>query len=269
MTDPHADIAGYVLDALTAEEQQAVEAHLVGCPAGQRRLQEFTETIAQLSVRRAIPPPAQVRTNVLDAIAETPQSDAGSGDAQPGLNWSGEQTSQPTVSGLAAPRSGPARPGRGRRGVSGRRIGQIAVAAAIAVVLAVGGWTVGHRQLGQTVHAQQNARSRLLAAPDAHIYQQPMRGNGSVSYVVSRKHNTAIAIISGHPKPGKGNTFQLWTMHGPNGDQPRPDRTFTGNRSTPVWLKTNISDAAAVAITVEPDGGTDQPTTDPFAVQKL
>lgn len=251
MTDPPLDVAGYALDALSDQDRAEFEAHLAGCPHCQQTMRTSTDTTAQLSATTETEPPEAVRTAVLAAIAQPPS-------AQPGPELSGGGHVQPARPGDPMAAAGPgrhhrqSRPGRAdsvaQRGnrVRWHRTGQIAAAAAITA-----------------------AQSRLLATPDTEIYRQPMRDGATISYVVSQRHNTAMAIVSGDPEPGAGHTFQLWTTHGPNGDKPRPDHTFTGNGSTPVWLKTNISSAEAVAVTVEPAGGTDHPTTDPFAAQKL
>lgn len=273
MTDPHLDVAGYALDALTDHERAEFEAHLAGCPDCQQRLREFTESTADLSWMEETAPPDEVRAGVLAAIAQTPQdasSDASehAGAVEP--DSPARRAPDDTLDGGGSHHGLPPEMPDPRRRSRARRIGQIALAAAVAVVLAIGGWVVGRQQqVGQSVHQQQSAQSRLLRASDAQIHRQPMRGHGSVSYVVSQKQNAAMAIVSGNPKPGSGKTFQLWTMHGPKGDQPKPDRTFSGAGSHPVWLKTNVSSAAAVAVTVEPKGGSKQPTTKPFAAQKF
>ncbi len=274
MTDPHLDLAAYALDALTEDERAEFEAHLADCPDCQRQLQEFSQVTASLSAQTAATPPEHLRTDVLAAISTMPQL-----GPEPG----GDRSDQHAAAGsqpVSQPEPEQAEPApeqvayeqrpRRRARTTARRIGQIALAAAVAVILAVGGWVVGRQQqVGNSVQAEETAQSRLLQAPDARIYRQPMRNNAAVSYVVSQKRNAAMVIVSGSPNAGAGHVFQLWTMHGPKGNQPKPAGTFSGNRSKPVWLTGNISSAAAVAITVEPDGGSSQPTTKPFAVQKL
>lgn len=264
MSDPHLDVAGYALDALTDAERRVFEAHLAGCPDCQQQLREFTETTGWLSADSAATPPAQMRTDVLAGITETPQLSPEREQPQP--EQAAEESIRPRH---PAPAQQDRTKSRARR-PRWRRVGQIAVAAAMAVVVAVGGWVVGRQQLGQSVQAEQNAQSKLFGASDVQIHRQPMRGGqGNVSYVVSQKQNEAMVIISGHPSAGKGQTFQLWTMHGAKGTEPEPDSLFSGSESGPVWLKGNVVNAAALAITVEPDGGSQQPTTKPFAIQKL
>ncbi len=272
--DPHLDLAAYALDALTPEERTRFEAHLADCPDCQRQLREFSQTAAELSADTAATPPEHLRTDVLAAISSMPQL-----GPEPGGDESGrhEAAGAQPVSQPEPDQAEPApqqvspgqRPQRAAR-TTARRVGQIVLAAAVAVILAVGGWVVGRQQqVSNSVQAGQTAQSRLLQAPDARIYRQPMRNNASISYVVSKKRNAAMAIISGKPTAGSGHVFQLWTMHGPKGNQPKSAGTFSGTRSKPIWLTGNISSAAAVAITVEPDGGSPQPTTKPFAAQKL
>lgn len=268
MSDPHLNAAGYALDALADYERADFWDHLAGCTECQARLSEFSETAAELSAVTETEPPEHLRGDVLSAITNTPQlpeeetADQHAAAEQPTTGEPGQTRDQPEQ---GHPVDGAVRWTRPRW----RRIGQIAITAAMAVVLAVGGWIVGQQQAGQSEQAGSPGQSRLLGASDARIYRKPMRNGAHVSYVVSQKQNAAMAFISGEPEPSSGHAFQLWTMHGAKADKAKPDRTFTGSESGPVWLKGNVSSAAALAITVEPDGGSPHPTTDPFAVQEL
>jgi anti-sigma-K factor RskA len=67
-----------------------------------------------------------------------------------------------------------------------------------------------------------------------------------------------------------GKTFELWVI--PAKGNPVPAGTFRGEAdATAVYVRPGPvqADAAAVAVTVEPEGGSPQPTTTPFLVVKL
>jgi anti-sigma-K factor RskA len=49
---------------------------------------------------------------------------------------------------------------------------------------------------------------------------------------------------------------------------PVPDATFDGGEAA-VWLDGDLAGAQAVAVTVEPEGGSESPTSDPLMVAEI
>ncbi len=94
---------------------------------------------------------------------------------------------------------------------------------------------------------------------------QPSRGRVFVS---SAK---GVLFIGGSmPRIAPNRTFELWVI--PAKGNPIPAGTFRGEAdATAVYVRPGRvqPDAAAVAVTVEPEGGSPQPTTTPFLVLKL
>jgi hypothetical protein len=85
-----------------------------------------------------------------------------------------------------------------------------------------------------------------------------------------------VVLIAGQlPKLQADHTFELWIL--PTTGNPIPAGTFGGepvfsgsNNSGAVYVyQGSTANAAAVAVTVEPQGGSPQPTTTPFIVSKL
>lgn len=85
-----------------------------------------------------------------------------------------------------------------------------------------------------------------------------------------------VVLIAAHlPKLDSNHTFELWVL--PAAGKPVPAGTFHGetisNSSGPsgaVYIyQGSTANAAAIAVTVEPEGGSPQPTTTPFIVSKL
>jgi len=68
-----------------------------------------------------------------------------------------------------------------------------------------------------------------------------------------------VLLADGVPSPGSGRTYQLWFV-GPGGA--RPAGTFGPGDDADVArpLTGPMADAAAVAVTIEPSGGVEQPT---------
>jgi hypothetical protein len=82
-----------------------------------------------------------------------------------------------------------------------------------------------------------------------------------------------VVLIAAHlPKLESNRTFELWIL--PTVGDPIPAGTFHGetisNGSSAVHVyQGSTANAAGVAVTVEPEGGSAKPTTTPFIVSKL
>ena len=156
----------------------------------------------------------------------------------------------------------------------------IAVAAAVALIaVAAGGWAVNlnrqlqNQQAGQAVAQQQSQReSELLRAPDAKIYTSTLKDGSAVSYVVSKAENAAVLIGGNVASPGTGKIYQIWTVKGYGTSEATysRDATFGAGDQQSVFLTTNVGQANALGISIEPTGSTpSKPTTEPFALASL
>jgi anti-sigma-K factor RskA len=79
-----------------------------------------------------------------------------------------------------------------------------------------------------------------------------------------------VVLVAAHlPALAAGRTFELWVI--PARGNPIPAGTFRGESdATAVYVRPGpVENAAAVAVTVEPEGGSPQPTTTPFIVTRL
>ncbi|HLY01710.1 MAG TPA: anti-sigma factor [Candidatus Cybelea sp.] len=111
--------------------------------------------------------------------------------------------------------------------------------------------------------AQQSAIIADLTAPDAKRYRF---GHGSV---VVHGHNLYLAM-GALAQPPKGKVYQAWTL--PKGSKTMaPSITFKPGASgeTFVRLPVSANSVVAVAVSVEPAGGSKQPTTKPIALALL
>jgi anti-sigma-K factor RskA len=79
-----------------------------------------------------------------------------------------------------------------------------------------------------------------------------------------------VVLIAAHlPKLDRDRIFQMWVI--PTQGNPIPVGTFASDTNdTAVYVHTGpVTGAAAIAVTVEPAGGSPQPTTTPFIVTNL
>ncbi|MFC6981965.1 anti-sigma factor [Streptomyces cirratus] len=236
-SDAHTLAAAYALGALEDGERKEFDAHLRTCEACRHEAAEFEATAARLAAAVAQPPPAAVKPQVMAAIDGVRQ-------LPPRI---------PTVPSAAA-----------LGGMLRRRAVPLALAASV-VAAALGGVTVWQAQNGQDLRQearqaqrQLDAVSTVLAAPDARTVHG-RAANGAVTTVVaSRRQNQAVFTAGLLPTPGAGKTYQLWLDH--KGTM-RP-AGFIDHDGT-VLLTGAPADADAVGLTLEPAGGSPQPTTAP------
>lgn len=85
--------------------------------------------------------------------------------------------------------------------------------------------------------------------------------------LVTHGKNAEITV-TGMPSPGAGHVYQVWVM---KDKKVTPDNVFTVNRSGEgsVALRNTVDGAQQVLISVEPEGGSQQPTTTPIASTSL
>ncbi|MER6982264.1 anti-sigma factor, partial [Streptomyces carpinensis] len=102
--------------------------------------------------------------------------------------------------------------------------------------------------------------AHVLAAPDARgTTGHDARGHG-LGVIASVAEGRAVVTLSGYPSPPRGRVRQLWLMR--PGAQPRSLGLFAGD--TPLVATGLGRSAVSLAVTVEPDGGSVQPTGQPI-----
>lgn len=266
--DVHADATLYAADALEPEERAVFEDHLRRCPECREEVGAIQEVGALLSAAVAQEPPPALRENVLAAVRGTRPGAVAPHEGRFAARtdgWAGNRASSVHGQRPAHRDDRQDRPGDGATVVSlaeRRRPRARWLAAAAAAVLvpgaALGGWALGTQaeQREQQLVAQEQARqSRLLGSPDVTTHQLEVDGHPA-TLVVSEQEDAAMFVATDLPGPGEGREYQLWLMQD---DVPVPDVHFGGGQ-VQVWLDGNVDRAAAVAMTVEPAGGSEEPT---------
>ncbi|PZG22018.1 hypothetical protein C1J01_05285 [Nonomuraea aridisoli] len=144
-----------------------------------------------------------------------------------------------------------------------RMAGVAAVAVAAAVALGAVAFDA-RRDLA----ARNTELAAVLAAPDAVTVRRPVTSGGTGTVVISRARGRMVFASSDLPELPAGRTYELWFM-GPDG--PRPAGLLGGSAeetTTSVLLTARPGDGH-VALTVEPAGGSDSPTTPPLLLAAL
>ncbi|MFI5964110.1 anti-sigma factor domain-containing protein [Streptomyces asoensis] len=250
--DLHSLAAPYALDALEPDERRRFEKHLTGCDRCSAEVRLLAEDAVRLAWSQAEPPPAAMRSRVLAAVQRTPQesSRAPAREHAPQL--------PPHVWGTQPP------PGRIRAPRARRPLFvpfATATAAAALVVAALFAVQAGRSQ-DQLDAARDQAReiAHVLAAPDARSSTGKDARGRSIGVLASAEEGQAVVTLSGYGALPAGQVHQLWLMR-PDA-QPRSLGLFDAD--TPLVATGLDKSATSLAVTVEPDGGSPQPTTQPI-----
>lgn len=273
------DLAGaYALDALPSDEEEAFEDHLDRCGDCRAEVASLREVTANLARLSSEPPPADARASVLSAITSIPQ-DVVTGETTDRVDP--RPTPLPTVPPIpttrpveSAPDVVPVEPGD-QGGRTDDRPGALAevvslddhrrlrrstrfvtgIAAALALVL--GGVGLWAGDLRQELRGQDEAISQVAAvlnAPDAQLLS-----DAGTSLVLSPSQQQAVFAAGTLRAPDSSSVLQVWVI---GADGPTSAGLVT-DPGEPVALAVPVPPGATVGVTVEPAGGSDQPTSDP------
>jgi anti-sigma-K factor RskA len=228
----HEQLALYAVDALPDAERIELEDVLRTRPDLQAELVELEEAGAAIADAASEPPPAALRSRVLDLIAETEQLPA-----------------DPAVDDVAVP---PAVPITSHR----RRNRFVAIGAAAAVVV---GLLVG-LLVASPWSGSQDPSAAVLTAADAQTIQMPGE-LPDVTIVHSPSRGSSVLQSPRVPVPQGDRVYELWAIRGG-----RPERAATfrpdADGSLKIYAKgLDPASAEQWAITEEPAGGSDQPTS--------
>ena len=254
--DLHTLVGAFALDALDPVERNEFEEHLGFCDACRQEAGELSATAARLGSVAELQPSAAMRARVLDAVSRTPQH-------------------RPTVVPLQPP---PAR----------RAPAVLLVAAAAAAVLGIGVGVQQYQQNqdlqtqqlavdreNQELRSQQVAAARenamiaeVLAAEDKVVRDSRTDTGLALTVVTTPQSDNAVVSMGDFPQLPEGRTFQVWRV---SGDEP-DSAAVIGQADLDndgVTLLIDAGDADAVAVTEEPTGGSEQPTTDALVAVDL
>jgi anti-sigma-K factor RskA len=232
-TDIHALVGAYAVDALDDLERAQFERHLSECPACQAEVAGLQEAAAVMGSAASTPPPASLRDSVLAGITT--------------VRPLPPEVPAPVMTGAPQERS--------------RFRPRLLVAAAAAVILVGGGATaVVQPWDDQTSQTQLTAGDRVRAADDAETYTKSFPDGSKATLVRSRSQNAAVLTTDDMADAPSGSIYELWLIHD---DQMVPAGLMNGGDHE-IVLEGDAATANGFGITVEPDGGSDQPTSDPI-----
>ena len=221
MSDIHALSGAYAVDAVDDIERASFERHLASCPTCRAEVASLREASALLADAATTTPPPELRDAVLSGITRV-------------------RPLPPVTVG------GP---------VHRRRWFPALVAAVVLALVGVGGavW----QPWRDDTSVQVSVTDQVLQDPDAEHFTQELPNGATATVVRSAKVDRAVLVTEDMPAPPDGKVYQLWYQS--------PSRHMTSAGLMPdgadtALLEGNANDAVGAGMSLEPAGGSDQPT---------
>ena len=230
--DVHTLSGAYALDALTHEEAAAFEEHLEGCAVCRDEVRELREAVAAMGAQTWAAAPRSLRESVLAAAERTPQD-------RPPARVEGTDE-------LASRR---------------RRSPVMLLVAAVAIVAAAVGGLVGVRALQGDDQTELAAAARaVFNASDSSQVAVKTSNGGTLHVAVSPERLEMAVDVRDLPALDRAHVYQLWAVH----DGEMANAAVLANDTTGAAMGMPAQ-GTTIAVTVEPSGGSEQPTTQPIA----
>jgi anti-sigma-K factor RskA len=238
-------------DPAQAEEvAQEFERHILACEGCRGEVDELRATASRLADSTWSIPPPRLRTEVLAAagrIRQPPPADS-------------------------------ARPEPDARTAASRRRRYAAGAAAAGILAAGVGaatWAVQEQRVRDTntvVAAAQLLQARtqaILAAPDLVVRTAPMTGGGRVTVASSALQGASLVAVRADRAPAADQAFQLWTIRDIAYPAPVHAGLLPAGEASAAQIVEGVPGNEVFAVSVEPAGGSAQPTQGQIVAQVL
>lgn len=243
MSEFHALSGSYAVNALDDIERAQFERHLSECESCVVEVSEFRETATLLAADALSAPPAGLRDRLLAEISTVRP-------LPPQVEPSGVTT-------LRSDRAGGHRAER-------RSPWTMLVAAAAAVVLLGAGGTVIWNQFTAEDSQVISAADQVLQATDAQEATVELLEGAEATLVRSESLGQAVLVTKALPAAPSGMAYQMWLLT--DGTSPSSAGMLAAAANQTILLKGDAAKATAAAITIEPAGGSNQPTSEPIAL---
>ncbi|KUI40923.1 anti-sigma factor [Mycobacterium sp. GA-1199] len=222
--------APYALDAISDSEREEVDRRLAAAPpavaqAFAEEVRNVREAMAVVSAATAAEPPPQLRERLLAEV--------------------GGERVEPVHQLRPRP----------------TRWQKTALAAAAVVVVGAGALGVG---LALRPADTPSTAEQVFAAPDVRTVSREIPGGGTATVVFSREKDAGVLVMNNVSPPQPGTVYQMWLV---DADGPHPAGTMDAQAVAPstTAVLPDLGDSSTLAFTIEPPGGSAEPTSEPFA----
>ncbi|MEO8261669.1 MAG: anti-sigma factor [Pseudolysinimonas sp.] len=242
----------YALNAMSESERAEFETVLAGSEQLRSEVTELMDTAVELGASVApVDPPASLRASILDAVASTPQLAPETPSVVEPVETQ-QPLQRPTPAELKA---------RSRWSSPLARLG--AVAAAVALIVGLG-FTVRAGVQAQSDMATASQINEIQAADDYQRAVVEVDGGGTATVVWSEALRRSALIVDGWSDLPAGTTYELWYMDAEGAATPAGTFDVDDNGSRSIVLAGSMDAGDTIGVTVEPAGGSDNPTTAPI-----
>lgn len=247
------DAALYALGALSESERREFEARASESDETTNEVTAMTETAALLGLAvEPVEPSPELKRNIMAQLTSTPQL----------------PREAPQISAVQAAAEHQAPPAALQLKTQSRWFSRSALAltaAAAAAALVIGGGVITN-VLGDVTFQQQQADqlAAINAADDLQRAEASIETGGTATLVWSAELGSSALIVEGlQPLPGD-KTYELWYIR--SDGTAVPAGLFSAVGDEPVWrvLEGEMVAGDTVGVTIEPRGGSEQPTTPPI-----
>jgi anti-sigma-K factor RskA len=140
------------------------------------------------------------------------------------------------------------------------------VAAAVLAAATVAGVTAlrDEHRISQD-QASRHELAAVLSAPDVVMLTAQVTGGGKATVLMSHHMRALVFAVAGLPPLPAAKGYELWLI-GPSGS--RPQGMLPAGPARPMMVA-GLADGDQVGVTVEPRGGSAQPTTRPVLLMPL
>src|SRR4051812_39229431 len=248
--DEALELAGlFALDVLTPEEKAEVDAHLASCALDHSEIAELGGVTPALgSLAEPLGAPASLKRRVMETYAaENPRN----------ATFPTQQMSQPARAALQRRRT------PNWMGWTAAAVGLVL----LAVLGAVGLNLKSQADLANQRAAEMTQAIAAMTAPGSHV--AVLHGSGPATgingFLAVPSGSSGYMVMTGVPAAPAGKTYQAWYIVD---GQPASAGTMSADTDGNVVASglQPLPGTSVVAVTVEPAGGSPQPTSDPIIV---
>jgi anti-sigma-K factor RskA len=146
-------------------------------------------------------------------------------------------------------------------------VGDLALAAAVLLVIGLFSWSLLLQGEVQDLQGRVQSLQSQPQGPQMIALGGVGTKQGARAELVTLEGDRAVLVAENMPPVPEGKTYEIWVI---KGDTPQPSGLFEpkGNSIAAV-VENPVEGADTVAVTVEPAGGSKEPTTDPMLVGKV
>ncbi|HYI21447.1 MAG TPA: anti-sigma factor [Candidatus Limnocylindrales bacterium] len=269
------ELAGlYVLDALEPAEAERIAAHLAACPEPHPEMAELGAVVPALALSvDEVDAPADLKRRVLESYDRYAMATAPTAGVASAAVAAPRPAPAPDASAPVAPwRIEDQQPAR-RGSALPQWLGWVAAGAAVLVLAVVSVWALGIQQRAnlETQRAETMAAAlETLAQPGSSFAVLeglgPAAGVGG--FVAFSPQGEGYMVMTNVPEAPAGMTYQAWYVVD---GQPASAGTMSADAEGFVIAEglPAVEGTDVMAITLEPVGGSAEPTSDPIVVGEM